>query len=62
MHDRFVIVDYGLPGETIYHCGASEKDAGRRLMMVSKYGGGVVREAIHEVIEKLLEGRELELR
>ena len=27
-HDRLIVIDYGLPTEQVYHCGASSKDAG----------------------------------
>ena len=62
IHDRFVIVDYGSKRETIYHCGSSEKDAGRRLTIVSKYDDVLVREIMHGVVERLKENEELELR
>ena len=31
-HDRFIVLDYGAPDERIFHCGASSKDAGVKLM------------------------------
>lgn len=31
-HDRFIVLDYGLPDEKMFHCGASSKDAGVSLM------------------------------
>ena len=33
-HDRFIIVDYGFDGETIYLCGASSKDAGEKVSVI----------------------------
>lgn len=33
-HDRFIVLDYGTAKERIFHCGASSKDAGTRLMTV----------------------------
>ncbi len=30
-HDRFIILDYGLSSEKVYHCGASSKDAGKKV-------------------------------
>ena len=35
-HDRFIVLDYGLPTEQVYHCGASSKDAGQKLCAVNK--------------------------
>ena len=31
-HDRFIVLDYGTTDERIFHCGASSKDAGIKLM------------------------------
>jgi len=35
-HDRLIVLDYGLPTEQAFHCGASSKDAGRKLCAVNK--------------------------
>ena len=35
-HDRYIVVDYATKNETIYHCGASSKDAGNRITTISK--------------------------
>ena len=35
-HDRLIVLDYGLPTEQAYHCGASSKDAGRKLCAINK--------------------------
>lgn len=35
-HDRFIILDFGTKVEKIYHCGASSKDAGKRITAISK--------------------------
>lgn len=35
-HDRLIVIDYGLPTEQVYHCGASSKDAGRKLCAINK--------------------------
>lgn len=34
-HDRYIVLDYGLKSEKIYHCGASSKDAGKRTTSIS---------------------------
>ena len=50
-HDRLIVLDYGLPTERAYHCGASSKDAGKKLCAIN-----VILETsmIHPVIDKLL--------
>ena len=50
-HDRLIVLDYGLPTEKSYHCGASSKDAGKKLCAIN-----VILETsmIHPVIDKLL--------
>lgn len=34
-HDRYIAIDLGLPTEQIYHCGASSKDADKRVNTIS---------------------------
>ncbi len=50
-HDRLIVLDYGLPTEQAFHCGASSKDAGKKLCAIN-----VISEIsmIHPVIDKLL--------
>ena len=50
-HDRLIVQDYGLSTEQAYHCGASSKDAGKKLCAIN-----VILETsmIHPVIDKLL--------
>ena len=50
-HDRLIVIDYGLPSEQAYHCGASSKDAGKKLCAINKIENTVM---IHPVIDKLL--------
>ena len=52
-HDRLIILDFGLPTEQAYHCGASSKDAGKKLCAINKIENT---EMIHCVIDKLLLG------
>ena len=33
-HDRYVFLDYGTPDEKLFHCGASSKDSGNRIMTI----------------------------
>lgn len=50
-HDRLIVLDYGEPTEQAYHCGASSKDAGKKLCAIN-----VISETgmIHPVIDRLL--------
>lgn len=54
-HDRWIILDYGLATEQVYHCGASSKDAGKKLCAINKIENTAV---IHTVIDKLLLGED----
>lgn len=50
-HDRFIIIDYGMSTEQAYHCGASSKDAGKKLCAINKLENTSM---IHPVIDELL--------
>ena len=50
-HDRLIVLDYGLPTEQVYHCGASSKDAGKKLCAINKIEQNAI---IHPVMDKLL--------
>ena len=50
-HDRLIVLDYGLPTEQAYHCGASSKDAGKKLCAINAI---LETGMIHPVIDKLL--------
>ena len=52
-HDRWIVIDYGLPTEQTYHCGASSKDAGKKLCAINKIENTAM---IHPVIDALLLG------
>ena len=54
-HDRLIVLDYVLPMEQVYHCGASSKDAGKKLCAINKIENT---EMIHSVIDKLLMGED----
>ena len=62
IHDRFVVIDYGLKNEELYHCGASSKDAGKKITVITKMEGTLVRESMAMVIEALVRNPEVELR
>ena len=50
-HDRLIVLDYGLPSEQAFHCGASSKDAGKKLCAINKISDTSM---IHPAIDKLL--------
>ena len=50
-HDRWIVLDYGLPTEQVFHCGASSKDAGKKLCAINQIENTAV---IHPVIDRLL--------
>ena len=52
-HDRLIVIDYGLDTERAYHCGASSKDAGKKLCAINKIENTSM---IHPVIDNLLLG------
>lgn len=54
-HDRWIVIDYGLPTEQAYHCGASSKDAGKKLCAINKIEHPMV---MHRVIDNLMQGAE----
>lgn len=57
-HDRYVILDFGTKNEKIYHCGASSKDAGKKVCTISTITDNAVYKPL---IKKLLKNRELVL-
>lgn len=48
---QIAILDYGEPTEQAYHCGASSKDAGKKLCAINII---IETSMIHPVIDKLL--------
>ncbi|MBQ8800128.1 MAG: ORF6N domain-containing protein [Lachnospiraceae bacterium] len=50
-HDRLIVLDYGLPTEQAFHCGAFSKDAGKKLCAINTIAET---EMIHSVVDKLL--------
>jgi len=54
-HDRLIVIDYKLPTEQVYHCGASSKDAGKKLCAINKIANHTM---IHPVIDNLLLGED----
>ena len=54
-HDRWIVVDYGQPTEQAYHCGASSKDAGKKLCAINKIENTAM---VHPIMERLLLGED----
>lgn len=50
-HDRLIVLDYGEETERVYHCGASSKDAGKKLCAINQISENAM---IHPVIDRLL--------
>lgn len=52
-HDRLIVLDYGFKTEQVFHCGASSKDAGKKLCAINAIADTSL---IHPVIDKMLLG------
>ncbi len=50
-HDRLIVLDYGLLTEQAFHCGASSKDAGKKLCAINTIAETAM---IHSVVNRLL--------
>ena len=35
-HDRYIVLDYGTKTMRLYHCGASSKDAGKKITTITE--------------------------
>lgn len=53
-HDRFIILDYGSDTEKFYVCGASSKDAGKKVCTITRLYDS---KALHHMIELLLQNK-----
>lgn len=62
IHDRFILLDAELKSERIYQCGASSKDAGRKLMLIHEIEDGFVKDAMRGIVEGMSGNKKLELR
>ena len=58
-HDRYIVIDYDSENEKIYHCGASSKDGGRKVMTITPTQDSSV---YKNLIERILGNEELVLR
>ena len=50
-HDRYIVLDYKTDHEKMFHCGASSKDAGKRVTTMDQVE---YPEVYHELIEEVL--------
>lgn len=50
-HDRFIVLDYGTKNEKVYHCGASSKDAGKKVCAINVIENTAL---VHPIINELL--------
>ena len=50
-HDRFIVLDYGLKSEKVFHCGASSKDAGNKVCAINVIENTAL---AHPIIDALL--------
>ena len=50
-HDRYIVIDYGYENETIYLCGSSSKDTGKKVTIITKLE---FTEIYHPLIEKIV--------
>lgn len=50
-HDRFIVLDYGTKTEKVFHCGASSKDAGKKVCTINVIENTAM---IHPIFDALL--------
>lgn len=50
-HDRYIVIDYCTPDEEIYHCGASSKDGGNKVMTIEPVSERAI---YHQLIDESL--------
>ena len=51
-HDRFIVLDYGTKNEKVFHCGASSKDAGKKVCAINAIENTAL---VHPIIDALLQ-------
>lgn len=57
-HDRYLVIDYNTENETIYHCGASSKDAGDKITTILTIENTAI---YHQIFDELLKNPRLDL-
>ena len=58
-HDRYIIIDYGYEYESLYHSGASIKDAGNKITTISKLEDTY---AYNSIIDEMMNNEELTIK
>ena len=59
IHDRYVVLDYGMKSEKIFHCDTSSKDSGSRITSINEIND---KEVYKNIIDNLLNNNELVLK
>ena len=59
IHDRYIIIDYNLKNEHIFHAGASSKDSGNKVTTLTEINDKTLFKGL---INKLLKNQELNLK
>ena len=62
IHDRYIVLDFGTERERIYHCGASSKDAGKKMTSITEYREEAIKTLFHDIVTQLLKNPELILK
>ena len=62
IHDRFIILDYGVDTERIFHCGASAKDAGYKMTAIVELRDKIIKNNLDKMFAKVLKNPKLVLR
>lgn len=58
VHDRFIVLDYGMKSMKVYLCGSSSKDSGKKITVITELNETT---AYKEIIEELLSNPPLKL-
>ena len=62
IHDRYIVLDFDTEQERIYHCGASSKDAGKKMTSITEYREDAIKALFHNFVTQLLKNPELVLK
>ena len=62
IHDRYIVLDFDTEQEHIYHCGASSKDAGKKMTSITEYREEIIKTLFHDIVTQLLKNPELVLK
>ena len=62
IHDRYIVLDFDTEQERIYHCGASSKDAGKKMTSITEYREEAIKNLFHDIVKQLLKNPKLVLK